>query len=155
MTPATLKYLAAGAFLAAGGALAGWYLWPGLGAGLTPGNAEVVARGRLVYQENCAACHGTTLEGQANWQDPLADGRMPAPPHSAQGHTWHHDDALLIDLTTRGTQAVVGGGVQSDMPGFGEVLSASDIKAVLSFIKSTWPDEIKSANDNINAASGN
>jgi mono/diheme cytochrome c family protein len=31
-------------------------------------------------------------------------------------------------------------GYETDMPGFGEVLSDDDIGAVLDYIKSTWPE---------------
>ncbi|MHA1546607.1 MAG: c-type cytochrome [Alphaproteobacteria bacterium] len=153
MKPAGKKYLSASVLVA--GALGGWFWWAGQGgANLAPGDPQIVARGKLVYQESCAACHGNKLQGQVGWQTPQADGRMLAPPHSAKGHTWHHTDALLIDLTTRGTQAVVGQDYESDMPGFGGDMPQSDIVAVLSFIKSTWPDEIKIAHDKINTRSG-
>ncbi len=39
-----------------------------------------------------------------------------------------------------GTAAIVGGGYESDMPGFGKVLTEDEIRAVLAFIKSTWPE---------------
>ena len=65
---------------------------------------------------------------------------MPAPPHDASGHTWHHPDGVLFRITREGPAAVVGGGYQSDMLGFGNVMSDDDIWAVLSFIKSTWPE---------------
>lgn len=151
MTPGAIKLLAMATLIAAGAAGAGGFWWMNRNSGaLRPDDARIVARGKIVYQGSCAACHGANLEGQPNWQDPLANGRMPAPPHSVEGHTWHHDDAMLIDLTTRGTQAVVGGSYKSDMPGYGDKLSRDDIIAVLSFIKSSWPKEIRDANNNIN-----
>ncbi|ODT22104.1 MAG: cytochrome C [Kaistia sp. SCN 65-12] len=95
--------------------------------------------GRLVYAQHCASCHGVKLEGQPNWKQRLASGRLPAPPHDADGHTWHHADSVLFDITKRGTAAVVGGGYESDMPGFDGVLTDKQIRAALAFIKSTWP----------------
>jgi mono/diheme cytochrome c family protein len=65
---------------------------------------------------------------------------MPAPPHDASGHTWHHGDEILFRLTKDGVAAVVGGGYQSDMPAFGETLGDDEIRAILAFIKSTWPE---------------
>lgn len=102
--------------------------------------ATTLALGRSIYQAHCAECHGAKLEGQPNWQQPLPSGRLPAPPHDASGHTWHHSDRLLFDITKRGTAAVVGGGYESDMPGFDGVLSDPEIGAVLGYIKSTWPE---------------
>jgi len=144
--------------LGGGVALAGLgvALWP-LGATEAPGqilrwqDAEVVALGEQIYDLHCAACHGAELEGQPDWQVRLETGRLPAPPHDATGHTWHHPDALLIDITTRGTAAIVGRGYESDMMGFGDVLSEAEIIAVLSYIKSTWPAEVIAIHDDINA----
>ena len=70
---------------------------------------------------------------------------MPAPPHDASGHSWHHSDAALFRLTKQGVAAVVGNGYQSDMPAFAEVLSDDEIRAVLDYIKSTWPAQQRQA----------
>lgn len=64
---------------------------------------------------------------------------MPAPPHDVTGHTWHHSERDLFNLTKLGVAAVVGNGYESDMPAFGGKLSDDEIKAVLDYIKSTWP----------------
>lgn len=117
---------------------------------LQPEDLAVISRGRDVYLGHCSSCHGLNLEGQPNWQSPLATGRMPAPPHDETGHTWHHPDWLLFDLVKRGTTAVVGGDYASDMPGYKDTLSDSDIIAALSFIKSEWPEEIRKTHDRIN-----
>lgn len=104
--------------------------------------------GRALYVEHCAACHGADLEGQPGWRSPDANGLYPAPPHDETGHTWHHDDAMLIDYITRGGQAVLDGmGVAftSGMPGFDSVLEDSEIEAILDYIKSTWPEHIREA----------
>ncbi len=102
-------------------------------------SAETLATGRGVYQAHCANCHGTNLEGQHDWQTPLPTGRLPAPPHDASGHTWHHSDRILFEITKYGIAAVVGRGYESDMPGFGSILSDEQIRAVLAFIKGSWP----------------
>ena len=114
-------------------------------------DADMVALGAGVYEAECAACHGTELEGQPDWQVRLSNGRLPAPPHDETGHTWHHPDRLLLTITALGTEAIVGGGYRSDMGGFGERLSADELVAVLSYIKSTWPDEIVEIHNEVNA----
>lgn len=101
---------------------------------------EMLALGEQIYAGNCASCHGAELQGQPNWKRRLESGRMPAPPHDETGHTWHHSDPDLFRLTKEGVAAVVGGNYESDMPGFGGVLSDEEILAVLAFIKSTWPE---------------
>ena len=110
------------------------------------GRAPDLQRGATLYAQHCASCHGGRLEGQPDWQTAGEDGVLPAPPHDETGHTWHHDDAMLADYTSRGGQAVLDGmGVRftSGMPGFGEVLSDGDIAAILAFIKSQWPARIR------------
>lgn len=104
---------------------------------------QSVARGQLVYAANCAACHGANLEGQPNWRTRNADGRLPAPPHDASGHTWHHDDQTLFDLTKFGLSKVVGSPVETDMPAYEDQLSDDEIRAVLLFIKAHWPATIQ------------
>ena len=106
---------------------------------------DLVARGSTVYKQSCASCHGAELEGQPDWRVSKADGTLPAPPHDETGHTWHHSDYHLFQITKWGTAAVVGGDYRSDMRGFAEELDDSDIWAVLAYIKSRWPAHIKAA----------
>lgn len=103
-------------------------------------DAATIAAGRTIYGDHCAACHGVQLEGQPDWKTPLPSGRLPAPPHDASGHTWHHADEMLFRIVKEGTAAIVGGSYESDMPGFADSLSDAEIRAVLAFIKSTWPE---------------
>ena len=66
---------------------------------------------------------------------------MPAPPHNERGHTWHHTDHLLFDLTKYGVEKIVKmENYKSNMPAYESVLSDDEIIAVLSYIKSTWPE---------------
>lgn len=120
---------------------------------LRPDDATLVARGASIYAGQCASCHGKNLEGQPNWRARLPNGRMPAPPHDRTGHTWHHPDELLFTLTKQGPAALVGGNYRSDMPGYAGTLSDGEIVAVLSYIKSTWPAEIRARHDDINQRS--
>ena len=112
-------------------------------APIDPRNAVQVERGRAVYASHCASCHGAQLQGQADWRIRLPDGRMPAPPHDASGHTWHHADAVLFGITKHGlAPPYAPKGHKSDMPAFGSVLPDPDIRAVLAFIGSRWPPEV-------------
>lgn len=114
-------------------------LWYGRFA-IGTGQAEQLAEGRQLYLDNCAACHGEALEGQPDWRTRLPSGRMPAPPHDETGHTWHHSDEQLFRITRDGVAAIVGGNYESDMPGFGDFLTNDEIRAILDYIKSTWPE---------------
>jgi len=104
---------------------------------------EVLAQGREIYGVHCASCHGAKLEGQPDWTRRLPSGRMPAPPHDASGHTWHHPPRQLFDIVKDGIEKHAPPGYESDMPAFGAALSDGEIRAVLAYIHSTWPDEVK------------
>jgi mono/diheme cytochrome c family protein len=109
----------------------------------------LIARGKAVYAEHCASCHGASLEGQPNWRKPLPSGRLPAPPHDASGHTWHHSDAQLFAMTKDGTAAAAPG-YETDMPAYRDILGDTDIWAVLAFIQSTWPPDIRQRQQRLN-----
>lgn len=113
-------------------------------------DADTVALGKVLYARQCASCHGANLEGEPNWRKKKADGRFPAPPHDGTGHTWHHSDQQLYELTKYGPAALVGGEYESDMQGYADVLEDREILAVLAFIKSTWPREIRERHNQIN-----
>ena len=117
---------------------------------LEPQNKNLVELGKKIYAEQCASCHGKNLEGEANWKTPKESGRMPAPPHDMSGHTWHHPDQLLFEITKFGTEAYIGRNYKSDMIGYKEILSEQEILAVLSFIKSTWPIKDQKRHDRMN-----
>jgi mono/diheme cytochrome c family protein len=141
-------------------AVAGAFGWTLLEEGvaqgrrLQPNDPAMVAVGKGIYAEQCAVCHGANLEGQPNWRQRLANGRLPAPPHDATGHTRHHPDEQLISLTKYGPAAIVGGGYESDMPGFFTLLDDEQIIAVLSYIKSRWPADIRERHDGVNRGGG-
>jgi mono/diheme cytochrome c family protein len=116
---------------------------------LRPDDAALVAEGKRVYAAHCASCHGVNLEGQANWRERGPDGKLPAPPHDASGHTWHHPDGMLFAITKFGSTRITG--QPSEMQGYSEILSDEEIIGVLSFIKSTWPPEIRARHDEISA----
>ncbi len=108
-----------------------------------PHNAEQVARGRALYANHCATCHGTRLEGQPNWRVRKPDGRLPAPPHDVTGHTWEHSDESLFKVTKQGVGPFVSPSYETDMQGFGGVLTDEEIWSVIAYIKSKWPESLR------------
>ncbi|WOI58079.1 cytochrome c [Palleronia sp. LCG004] len=105
---------------------------------------SIVAEGAKIYAAECAVCHGVNLEGQPNWRVRGPDGLLPAPPHDETGHTWHHDGETLFNLTKYGLGEMIGDpDYESAMPAFDYVLTEAEIAAVLSYIKSTWPSDIR------------
>ena len=117
-----------------------------------PENAEYVLLGKQIYRGSCASCHGVNLEGQVpDWQSPGADGKLPAPPHDETGHTWHHADRVLFDITKLGVAKAANlKNYESSMPAYEGVLSDDEIVAVLSYIKSSWPEEMRNRHDELN-----
>ena len=118
-----------------------------------PDNLEQVKRGKKVYMRFCSLCHGRKLEGQANWRVRKPDGKLPAPPHDETGHTWHHSDVVLFEITKHGlVPPHAPEGYKSDMPAWKGTLNDSDIWAVLSFIKSRWPEKERKYQQQFNVA---
>jgi mono/diheme cytochrome c family protein len=115
-------------------------------------DADLVARGSVVYRDYCASCHGINLEGQRDWKSRDSEGYLPAPPHDETGHTWHHPDQMLFEITKKGTAAMAGKGYKSRMMGFGDVLSDRDIWASLAYIKSRWADRVRQNHQRRNEA---
>ncbi len=138
--------------LLAGGGYLAYERLRGPAAG-TPDPAQL-ALGRRLYGAACAACHGARLEGEPNWRQRRPDGLLPAPPHDETGHTWHHPDRQLFEITKRGTAALVGSDYQTAMGPFGELLSDDEIRAVLAYIKSRWPENIRARQAEITTRAG-
>ena len=103
-----------------------------------------------VYLEKCASCHGVYLKERVGWKDTMVDGMRLAPPHDRSGHTWHHPDEMLFNLTKYGFNAMINDDYKVSMPVYDGILSDKEIIASLSFIKSMWPDEVIEIHDKIN-----
>jgi len=135
--------------IAVGGTLAWRWLQPATPK-IDAGDAAQVAQGQAVYAAQCARCHGVNLQGQPNWRERQANGRLPAPPHDATGHTWHHPDSALFGITKHGMSDYAPPGYQSDMLAFDGVLTDEEIAAVLAYMKSRWPPDIRARQERIN-----
>lgn len=99
-------------------------------------DSQHVTQGRQLYAQYCAECHGANGEGKPDWKTPNENGVHKAPPHDNSGHTWHHDDELLLDIIANGSP-VPG----SEMSAFGNKLSDEEILTIIEFMKSWWGSE--------------
>ena len=103
----------------------------------------------IIIDQNILITENATPQIPINWQSPNSDGILPAPPHDATGHTWHHDNELLFEYTKLGGKgALAARGItdfNSGMPAFDGVISDEDIWDILAFIKSTWPEREQDA----------
>lgn len=114
-----------------GSGAAAWY-WMKPGPPAAPSNAgpppaDPVARGRLVYQAACAACHGPDGHGDGPSAAPL-----PVKPRDFASTRWRlgTDPAVI--------RRAIEKGVLPDMPAFPN-LSPADLDAVTAYVKSLAP----------------
>jgi len=103
-------------------------------------DSSQIQRGRQVFLQNCATCHGTSAEGAPNWSHPDARGKSAAPPLNGTGHAWHHPQRALITTIKFGTVRLGG-----SMPAWQGKLSDQDIADVIAWFQSQWPDELYTA----------
>ncbi|MCK4587196.1 MAG: cytochrome c [Gammaproteobacteria bacterium] len=103
-------------------------------------DATQLALGKQVFQNSCALCHGAMAEGAANWRKKDADGFYPAPPLNGSGHAWHHSTEVLSSVINNGS--VKG---QGKMPAWNGKLSEQEIKAVIVWFQSKWPQPVYDA----------
>jgi mono/diheme cytochrome c family protein len=160
MAVARKRWMAVLAAAAVVAVIAAYLLWGGSRHAerayrLRPDDAALTAMGERVYLAQCAACHGARLEGQPNWRQRGPDGKLPAPPHDASGHTWHHPDELLFRITKHGVAKAANlKDHVSAMPAYEGVLSDEEIVAALSWIKAQWPAHIRARQDALNRSAG-
>lgn len=150
MTRKAIAAIAAATLTIAAAGMSVWVLWP---FGMPHADPDTIERGARIYSESCASCHGARLEGQPAWQTRNSSGRLPAPPHDASGHTWHHSTKILFEITKYGVTRFAGENYQSDMPAFEGRLSDDEICAAIVYIKSWWPPEIRRIHSEIDRKS--
>ncbi len=109
------------------------------------GNPALVARGKQLYAIHCASCHASDLKGEAGWPERRANGVMPASPLDGSGTLWQRDDRWIFVMIKSGNQATGSSEYPGAMPGFAAGLTDSDIWAVISYMKSSWPAELQQA----------
>ena len=105
----------------------------------TAGNAEITT-GQKVYEQNCEECHGVKAIGE----DPENPGGTLdiAPALNGKAHTWHHPPVFLFQKIKN---KIVN--KSSPMPRFADILSDDEVNAVLAYIKSLWPEDIRKQYD--------
>ncbi len=100
-------------------------LWPHLA-----GAAGDPARGRTLYLERCALCHGDRGQGW-DWGRKVETPPVPVPDLAQAGP--QRSDAFLFDIVKHGGEAV---GRTRFMPPFGFQLSDADVWDVVAYVRS-------------------
>jgi mono/diheme cytochrome c family protein len=104
------------------------------------GNAELTM-GQEVYEQHCKDCHGIKAIGedpekpQGGFTD---ENEYIAPALNGTGHSWHHPPVFLFQHVKN---RIVN--KSSPMPPFAGILSDEEINAVIAYIKSLWPEDIR------------
>ena len=89
----------------------------------SPGNATA---GKAVFQQNCAICHGATGQGDGA----AAAGLNPKPANFSRRAST--EEKQLRVVTNGGASEKL----SPQMPAFGEVLSAQQLRDVIAFVRS-------------------
>ena len=99
-------------------------------------------KGIELYNKNCSSCHMMNLAGNPDWKTGVdEDGQRLAPPLNGTGHTWHHSPNQLYQIIRYGYKKF-DPNYKGKMLG-NEELSEDDVWSILEYIKSIWPEEIK------------
>ena len=99
-----------------------------------------VEKGEQLYDEYCSSCHGNAGAGQDR-ERPRGgrdkDDNRIAPALDGTGHAFHHPPSVLFRITKGGSPDGSG-----SMPSFGDRLSDRDIRSIIAYFQSLWPDKI-------------
>lgn len=99
-----------------------------------------IQKGKQLYEEYCAVCHGDAGVGQDK-EHPRGgrdkdDNRL-APALDGTGHTFHHPPSVLFRITQGGSPDG-----SSSMPSFGDRLTDDEIRSIIAYFQSLWPDKL-------------
>ena len=97
-----------------------------------------VARGKVVFEQNCVECHGAQGKGlPGDWRVRDAEGNFPPPPLDDSAHAWHHPTKVLLEVVREGSPGGAG-----NMPAWKDKLSEAQIQDVVVYVKSLWSDPV-------------
>jgi mono/diheme cytochrome c family protein len=101
-------------------------------------NVANIARGALVYQENCAQCHGPEAQGHPDWRRAKKQGYAAAPPLDGTGPVAHLKKSEIIAVIKNGVKY----NGQPVMPGWKGRVSDKDIEDVITWFQALWPSDV-------------
>jgi len=97
---------------------------------------KILEQGRTLFLKNCSPCHGKKAQGTTEWRKPGPDGQYLPPPLNGSAHTWHHSTDILLEVIKDGTVP------EGNMPSWEGKLSDNEIKSIISWIQTLWPDKV-------------
>ena len=90
-----------------------------------PANAESIARGRVLFQNNCTICHGESGKG-----DGPAAATLQIPPANLYDHIPYHPDTFFFNVISKGLSGI--------MPAFEGQISEEDRWNILNYLRATF-----------------
>jgi len=90
-----------------------------------PASAESIARGRVLFQNNCTICHGESGKG-----DGPAAATLQIPPANLYDHIPYHPDTFFFNVISKGVRPV--------MPAFEGQISEEDRWNILNYLRATF-----------------
>ena len=90
-----------------------------------PATADSIARGKLLFDQNCAICHGEDGRG-----DGPAAASLPLQPANLYDHIPYHADSFFFGAMTKGLAGV--------MPSFEGSISVEDRWNILNYLRATF-----------------
>lgn len=101
---------------------------------------DSIREGQGLFEKHCSVCHGASATGQST-EDPAGgwdkDLNRLAPALDGTGHAWHHPPSLLFRYIREGSIDRT-----SPMPSFGDRLDEREIRSIIAYIQSLWPDAL-------------
>ena len=84
--------------------------------------ASPLSKGKNLFQNNCASCHGIKAQGKIG------------PALNGTGHSAHHSPMSMMQKIKKGGKI---------MPSFKGKLKDEEIMYILKYLKSTWPKNVQ------------
>lgn len=97
--------------------------------------AEIISKGRKLFNTYCQACHGSDAKGQHTTPgfNPKSPPPIMAPALDDSAHGWHHSDADLTNTILNGSPRQ-----GSPMVAWKGQLARADAESLVAYIKSLW-----------------
>jgi mono/diheme cytochrome c family protein/uncharacterized protein YaiE (UPF0345 family) len=94
---------------------------------------ENIAKGAVLFADNCQACHGINAIGEEPGNPEAKDEfGFKAPALNDDAHGWHHSDGGIKTTISKGSPR------NERMIAWQEILSEEDISNLVTYLKSNW-----------------
>ncbi|MFV1998021.1 MAG: cytochrome c [Acidiferrobacterales bacterium] len=96
-------------------------------------DARAVKRGAVLFQKNCAKCHGARGTGGIEIPPLIrGPGYLRPPALNDKEHAWHHTDEAILKTILEGSPRT------TQMPAWKNIIKKSEALDIVAYIKSLW-----------------